>query len=227
MTDFERGYKQAEDRYTKALRDLGALCQKCRLQLSQNTVDRAAIDKHLTEIAALKADLEAERVRHAGCLIAAEGFGYCDREAWGWSPASQAVYDLRKAHDALKAERDACRNERVSDEKEIDRLLSLANALKAEVERERLRLAACGVVALANTPESALRAREMHYNYQSASCDDVAKAVDREMELRAEVERLLGLLIRVEDGMDEDWQLQADLADDIRAALAAKTEEGR
>ena len=62
--------------------------------------------------------------------------------------------------------------------------------LEKEVERLRLQLAACGVVAMANTPESAAKAREMHDDYRSASCEDVARAVDREMEARAEVERL-------------------------------------
>jgi hypothetical protein len=59
--------------------------------------------------------------------------------------------------------------------------------LEAELERERMRLVACGVVALANTPESATRAREMHPDYRSASLDDVIRAVDEEMRLRAEL----------------------------------------
>ena len=67
-------------------------------------------------------------------------------------------------------------------------------ALRAEVVRECMRLAACGVVANANTPTAAAAARKMHPDYHSASCDDVARAVDREMELRAEVERLRGAL---------------------------------
>ena len=61
---------------------------------------------------------------------------------------------------------------------------------RAELERERMRLVACGVVAMSNTPESAARNREMHADYRSASCDDVASAVDREMALRAEVDAL-------------------------------------
>jgi hypothetical protein len=43
---------------------------------------------------------------------------------------------------------------------------------------------------MANTPETAAQAREMHPDYRSASCDDVAHAVDEQMSLRAEVERL-------------------------------------
>ena len=55
--------------------------------------------------------------------------------------------------------------------------------LREELERERMRLAACGVVALANTPDSAEKSRTMHDDYRSASCDDVARAVDRQMAL--------------------------------------------
>ena len=59
--------------------------------------------------------------------------------------------------------------------------------LRAELETERMRLAACGVVAMANTPESAKAARDMHPDYKSASCDDVARMVDENMKLRARV----------------------------------------
>ena len=43
------------------------------------------------------------------------------------------------------------------------------DALRAELETERMRLAACGVVALANTPDSAKQAREMRPEYWSAA----------------------------------------------------------
>jgi len=59
--------------------------------------------------------------------------------------------------------------------------------LRAELETERMRLVACSVIALANTPESAASARDMHPDYQSPSCDDVARAIDREIALRAEL----------------------------------------
>jgi len=59
--------------------------------------------------------------------------------------------------------------------------------LREECERLRMQLAACGVVALANTPESASEARQMHQDYMSASCSDVAGAVDREMTLRQQL----------------------------------------
>lgn len=77
---------------------------------------------------------------------------------------------------------DAAAHELVSARAEIERLT-------AELERERMRLAACGVVALANTRVSAVEARiKMHEDYRSASCDDVAGAVDREMGWRERAE---------------------------------------
>ena len=60
-------------------------------------------------------------------------------------------------------------------------------AMRQQLETERMRLAACGVVALSNTPESAAKARDMLPEYRSASCDDVAAAVDREMALRQQL----------------------------------------
>lgn len=71
-----------------------------------------------------------------------------------------------------------------------DALRAEVRRLTEELETERIRLAACGVVALANTPESAAKAREMRPEYRSASCDDVARAVDREMDLRDELAEL-------------------------------------
>lgn len=73
---------------------------------------------------------------------------------------------------------------------EIDTLRAEIERLRAELETERIRLAACGVVALSNTPESAEKVRKMHPEYRSASCDDVARMVDEQMALRAENECL-------------------------------------
>lgn len=59
-----------------------------------------------------------------------------------------------------------------------------------ECERLRMQLTACGVVAMSNTPESAAKARDMRPDYMSASCQDVMRAVDSEMALRAELSAL-------------------------------------
>jgi hypothetical protein len=66
--------------------------------------------------------------------------------------------------------------------------------LRADLERERMRLVACGVVAMSDTPESAAKARDMHPDYRSASCDDVARRVDECIALRAQRDRLLAAL---------------------------------
>jgi len=58
-------------------------------------------------------------------------------------------------------------------------------SLEKELERERLRLAACGVVAMADTPESAAKARDIRPDFWSASLDDVIRQVDALMEARA------------------------------------------
>lgn len=73
-----------------------------------------------------------------------------------------------------------------------------ARPIKEELERERIRLAACGVVALSNTPESAAKAREMLPEYQSASCDDVARAVDKQMALEQQNRELREALLDVQ-----------------------------
>ena len=59
-----------------------------------------------------------------------------------------------------------------------------------ELERERICHAACGVIALSNTPESAATMRQMKDEYRSASVQDVCNAVDREMALRVERDSL-------------------------------------
>lgn len=56
-----------------------------------------------------------------------------------------------------------------------------------ELENERMRLVACGVVAMADTRESAVDARNMLPEYNSASCQDVARKVDELLDLREEL----------------------------------------
>jgi hypothetical protein len=50
-------------------------------------------------------DLEQVRVQLAGCLMAAEGWGGKDKTPvkgdWAWSPAFQAVRDLREHYQLL------------------------------------------------------------------------------------------------------------------------------
>ena len=74
--------------------------------------------------------------------------------------------------------------------REVESLHATIFLLEAKLEIEQMRLVACSVVSLANTPESAAQARDMHPDYRSIACDDVARMVDREMEHRAAISRL-------------------------------------
>ena len=84
--------------------------------------------------------------------------------------------------------RDLCT--KVDDRSVLDAAIERIAQLEAELETGRMRLAACGVVALANTRGSAEIARDMLPQYRSGSCEEVEKAVDREMALRDRVEQL-------------------------------------
>ena len=57
-----------------------------------------------------------------------------------------------------------------------------------ELERERMRLAACGIAAMQNTPESIKQRIGRDSPYWSASYGDVCALVDREIELRTRLE---------------------------------------
>lgn len=69
----------------------------------------------------------------------------------------------------------------------IEGLQQQLEASQQACETERMRLAACGVIALSNTRESAKKQRKMHPDYHSASLDDVIRAVDAEMDLREQL----------------------------------------
>ena len=79
-------------------------------------------------------------------------------------------------------------------ESERDALRQQLAERDAQIERLQMQLAACGVVALANTPGSAGEARQMHPDYMSASCSDVADAVDREIAMRQQRDNIAQIL---------------------------------
>lgn len=121
-----------------------------------------------------------------------------------------------KSFDATRAlvdENERLRSELEHANKRVSEHVERAEKAEAEVERERMRLAACGAVALANTRGSAAEARQMHDDYRSASCDDVASAVDREMAARE----------RAEKAEAACTQMRAE-CEGLRAALAAETD---
>lgn len=72
----------------------------------------------------------------------------------------------------------------------IEQLETERDQLSNELEIERMRNVACGVVAMADTPDSAKQARDMHPDYMSAACSDVARRVDECIKLREQVKML-------------------------------------
>lgn len=88
--------------------------------------------------------------------------------------------------------------------------------LHATLERERMRLVACGVVALADTPDSAKHARQMHPDYESASCQDVARRVDECISLRAQRDALLEALTEL---VGKNERFTGGVWDRARAAI--------
>jgi hypothetical protein len=96
-------------------------------------------------------------------------------------PPAEIIKLAWQLHDWMLA--NGYRNWRIAgvcDSSQVDRLT-------AELETERNRLAACGVIALADTPQSAAEARKMHPDYRSASLSDVERRVDECIRLRAEL----------------------------------------
>lgn len=84
------------------------------------------------------------------------------------------MYDLQDDSEKLNRRRQS----------ELNWLQDAILQLEKSLETERMRLAACGVVALANTQKSAKKVREMKSEYNSASLENVCSAVDREMKYR-------------------------------------------
>ena len=64
-------------------------------------------------------------------------------------------------------------------------------ALREELERERVRLAACGVAAMQNTKNSIKERIDSDNKYCSQSYIDVCTAVDREIAIREKLARLV------------------------------------
>ena len=72
---------------------------------------------------------------------------------------------------------------------------------RAEVEQLRMQLAACGVAAMCNTPETVAQRITRDSPYWSASYGDVCAAVDREMLLRGKLAEAREALAAVEPAL--------------------------
>jgi purine nucleoside phosphorylase len=79
--------------------------------------------------------------------------------------------------------------------------------LETELERERMRLAACDVIACADTPETAAQARQMRADYKSAASESVARRVDECIKLRSVNAEMLGALKSLEKEFREIYPI--------------------
>lgn len=76
--------------------------ERARAEIYSNDKERLQLQK---ELETAKAQLEQERVQHAGCLTAAEGWTKdpAIKGQYGWSLAYQKTLELRLAYEAAKA----------------------------------------------------------------------------------------------------------------------------
>ena len=155
-----------------------------------------AANAALTQALATTEPTKAELIAQARDLIEAQEHAHEVGYRMGFAAATERKGDPVRA---------------LYDEDAIRTQAARIAELEAELETERMRLSACGVIALANTPESATKARDMHPDYMSGSAQDVMAAVDREMALRAEVERLRKPLTdeQIEECEREVWDIRS------------------
>jgi len=116
---------------------------------------------------------------------------------------------------------------------EINRLTALCEEQEADLEHERLRLAACGVAALCNTEQSIAEQGITADNpYYSASYRDICDAVKREMDMKsalsqareevAELQRQLDTAVLEKNGAKErkaHWKDRAEAAEQREKGL--------
>lgn len=93
--------------------------------------------------------------------------------------------------------------------------------LQVDLEHERMRLFACGVVAMADTPDSAREARAMHPDCESASCDDVKRRVDECIALRARVAELEDVLTNLPLSSLQRMRARIQRLEEMLAAVGA------
>lgn len=122
----------------------------------------------------------------------AERGGFWCAEAWcivNGIPLHEIMHNDNRAAE-FEAEWRKYARDLVENGEEVKRLKATIAERDAELETERMRVVACGVVALANTTDTVSDRIGKENPYWSACYGDVCDAVDREIELRTEVKRL-------------------------------------
>jgi len=88
--------------------------------------------------------------------------------------------------------------------------------LEAALERERMRLAACDVIACAATPETAVKARQMDEDYKSPAFESVARRVDECIKLRSINKEMLEELRYVLQELEEIYKIMRSEQSNIK-----------
>lgn len=122
-------------------------------------------------------------------------------------------------------------NEKLKSEPRCDKALCYTlhdaclerDALREECEKLRMQLAGCGVAAMTNTASTAAARITKDNPYWSASYGDVCAAVDREVALREENEKMSALLHRCKIEICGQWP-GSRLAEDLEVMDAQPTE---
>lgn len=137
-------------------------------------------------------------------------FAHTDPLPTGWEPVDGTPTPGYSGQDVIEATEKSARMML-----DMAGLAKTAGQLKTENERlrkdldiEQMRLAACGAIALSDTPESAAAARQMHPDYRSASLTEVERRVDECIKLRGDKQRLGVENVRLTGTVGE---LKADL----------------
>lgn len=103
--------------------------------------------------------------------------------------------DLWKRRSGIPQAQVRCCNDIIQPlEEKLDAANARIAGLEGDLEYERIRLAACGVAATANTVDTVKQRINKDAHYYSASYGDVCSAVDREMAYREKVKELEGKL---------------------------------
>jgi len=105
----------------------------------------------------------------------------------------------KELQSILHADEESLEGLRYRNRKELMQVISacrqqLANS-ENDLETERMRLSACGVIALCNTKKTADKQRKIHQDYKSDSLNNVIRAVDAEMDLREKLEHVQKQLV--------------------------------
>ena len=105
----------------------------------------------------------------------------------------EMYYNPSEMADEIARLRDECDRlwtDRLTHQEQAATAREERTRLELELDAERMRLAACGVAALMNTPDTAAQRIGRDNPYWSASYGDVCAAVDREMLLREKLKAL-------------------------------------